>query len=64
MKYLNLFLALLLLVSSSFALTNITSIPFTISSPDTYVLTGDLTNGTPTAISITSNDVILDCQGF
>lgn len=64
MKYLNLFLALLLLVSSSFALTNITSIPFTISSPDTYVLTGDLTNGTPTAITIQSDNVTLDCQGF
>lgn len=43
--------------------TVITSIPVTLSSPGTYVLDSNLTNGTPTAITIGSNDVILDCQG-
>ena len=43
--------------------TAITSLPYTISNPGDYILDSDLTNGTPTAITVTANDVSLDCQG-
>lgn len=54
---------LLCLISTSYALTNITSLPFTASTPDTYVLTGDL-NSSGSGVTISGNNITLDCQNF
>lgn len=63
MKIYSLLMVLLLLGSLSYAVTNITSLPFTASTPDTYVLTGDL-NSSGNGVTISGNNITLDCQNF
>ena len=45
--------------------TKITSVPYTITQPGFYFLTGNLTyNGTGNAITVSANNVTLDLMGF
>jgi parallel beta-helix repeat protein len=44
--------------------TPISSVPITITSPGSYYLTGNLTNGSSTAITIEANNVTIDLNGF
>ena len=45
--------------------TRITSVPYNISTPGFYYLSGDLTySGSTTAIAVNANDVTLDLMGF
>jgi nitrous oxidase accessory protein NosD len=62
-------LLLLAAMSSLFAIsgyaTVIESLPYTISSPGTYTLDGNLTySGTATAISVAAPNVVIDLRGF
>jgi hypothetical protein len=46
------------------ARTPISSVPYTISAPGSYYLTGNLAVSSGTAITITTNQVTLDLNGF
>jgi hypothetical protein len=67
-KRLSLLLSIVFLTLVSLALvsaTDITSCGYTISGSDTYYLTGDINYTTGAdCITITINDVIIDCQGY
>lgn len=61
MKYIT--LMFLVLISIGAATTTISSLPYTISTPDTYILSSSFSGNYSTAITIASDNVTLDCQG-